>query len=166
MPRKKKDGRYINYYIDRAIYERFEAYAEDKGQPMTTALERILKEHLDWYDAENRNKGGFPMFCPKCNLIVNAVKCPVCGSRNVREPEPEDYCFLTEKEIIWAGALSDILTQNEIHFLTKDVLGAGLAAKLGSALERTRFYVPYAQLSFAQELEREFFSADFPDESE
>lgn len=164
MPRKKKDGRHINYYIDREIYERLEAYADEKGQQMTTAIERILKDHLDRYDAENRSKGGSIMFCPKCNLIVKASKCPVCGSRNVREPEPEDYCYLTEKETIWAGALSDILTQNEIPFITKNVLGAGLAAKMGPALERTRFYVPYAQLPLAQDLEKEFFSADFSED--
>ncbi len=52
MPRKKKDGRFINYYIDRSIYERLERYAEDRSQPMTTALERILDEHLSHCEAE------------------------------------------------------------------------------------------------------------------
>ena len=47
MPRKKKDGRHINYYIDRMIYERLEEYADEKGQTMTTALERILKHFFD-----------------------------------------------------------------------------------------------------------------------
>ena len=47
MAREKKDGRYINYYIDREIYERFIEYAESKGQTATTALERILKQYLD-----------------------------------------------------------------------------------------------------------------------
>ena len=46
MPRKKKDGRFINYYIDRTIYERLERFAEDKSQPMTAALERILEDYL------------------------------------------------------------------------------------------------------------------------
>lgn len=161
MPRKKKDGRHINYYLDREIYERLEQYADDKGQQMTTAIERILKEHLDKYDAENRSKGGCPMFCPHCNIIVNAPKCPVCGSKNIRAPKDDDYCCLTEKETIWAGALSDILAQNEVPFVTKNVLGAGLSAKMGPALERTRFYVPYSYYALAQDLEKEFFSADF-----
>ena len=47
MLRKRNDGRYINYYLDRQIYERLERYADAKGQPMTTAIERILKEHLE-----------------------------------------------------------------------------------------------------------------------
>lgn len=161
MPRKKKDGRHINYYIDREIYERLEQYADEKGQQMTTAIERILKDHLDKHDAENRSKGGITMFCSNCNLIVNSGKCPVCGSKNIRNPQPDDYCYLIEKETIWAGALSDILTQNKIPFLTKNVLGAGLAAKMGPALERTRFYVPYSHYQLAQDLEKEYFSADF-----
>ena len=50
MARPKKDGRHINYYIDRLIYERFEEYADEKGQTMTTALERILKQFFDKVD--------------------------------------------------------------------------------------------------------------------
>lgn len=160
MPRKKKDGRFINYYIDRQIFERLERYAEEKGQQMTTAIERILQEHLDQYDAEHANKGGMIMYCPNCNVLTNDSRCTVCGSKSVREPRADDYCFLTEKELIWAGALEDILNQNDIPYVTKNVLGAGLAAKMGPALERTRFYVPYAHFQTAQELEQEFFSAD------
>ena len=52
MPRQKKDGRYINYYIDRKIFERLERYATDKGQTITTAIERILAEALDKYETD------------------------------------------------------------------------------------------------------------------
>lgn len=58
MPRKKKDGRHINYYIDRMIYERLEEYADEKGQTMTTALERILKQFFDKTDEEKRQSDG------------------------------------------------------------------------------------------------------------
>ena len=58
MPRKKKDGRHINYYIDRLIYERLEEYADEKGQTMTTALERILKQFFDKTDEEKSKSGG------------------------------------------------------------------------------------------------------------
>ena len=58
MPRKKKDGRHINYYIDRLIYERLEEYADEKGQTMTTALERILKQFFDKTDEETRKSDG------------------------------------------------------------------------------------------------------------
>ena len=49
------------------------------------------------------------MYCPNCYLLVSGKKCPVCGSRNLREPVSEDYCFLVEKELIWAAALEDFL---------------------------------------------------------
>ena len=58
MPRKKKDGRHINYYIDRVIFERLEEYADEKGQTMTTALERILKQFFDKTDEEKRESDG------------------------------------------------------------------------------------------------------------
>ena len=58
MPRQKKDGRHINYYIDRLIYERLEEYADEKGQTMTTALERILKQFFDKTDEEKRKSDG------------------------------------------------------------------------------------------------------------
>ena len=48
-----KDGRYINYYIDREIYERLKKYADDRGQTMTIAVERILKAYLD--EQENKS---------------------------------------------------------------------------------------------------------------
>ena len=52
MPRAKKDGRYINLYIDQKIYEQFRAYAEEKGQTLTTAFERIVSEYLNAQDHE------------------------------------------------------------------------------------------------------------------
>ena len=58
MARPKKDGRYINYYIDRVIFERLEEYADEKGQTMTTALERILKQFFDKTDEERRKSDG------------------------------------------------------------------------------------------------------------
>lgn len=160
MPRKKKDGRYINYYIDRQVYERLEQYADEKGQQMTTAIERILKDYLDQYESEQKQKGESLMYCQNCNILVNHTQCPLCGSKQLREPDVGDYCYLAEKDSIWAGALSDVLTQNSVPFVTKNVLGAGLAAKMGPMLERTRFYVPYSHYETAQSLEEGFFSVN------
>lgn len=164
MPRKKKDGRFINYYIDRSIYERLERYARQKGQLMTTAIERILEEHLDEYEAELASKGGISMFCPNCNIPTGSHRCTVCGSRELRLPMKEDYCYLTEKEPLWASALGDILSEHQIPYVTRNTLGAGLAAKIGPAMERVRFFVPYGSYQKAQELEREFFAGEAVEE--
>ena len=54
MPRAKKDGRHINYYIDRTIYERVEQHANEKGQTMTTAIERLLEKALNAEEAKSK----------------------------------------------------------------------------------------------------------------
>ena len=44
MARPRKNGTYINYYIDRELVEKLRDYAEEKGQTMTMALESILED--------------------------------------------------------------------------------------------------------------------------
>ena len=54
LPRAKKDGKYINIYAERELVERLTAYAAEKGQTITTALERIIKQHLDENDLNKK----------------------------------------------------------------------------------------------------------------
>ena len=49
MARPKKDGVFINYYIDRQVKEMLDRYCEEKGQTNTMAIERILREYLSNY---------------------------------------------------------------------------------------------------------------------
>lgn len=161
MPRKKKDGRFINYYIDRTIYERLERYADDKAQPMTASLERILDDYLTRYEAEAAK---VERYCPGCHILVRNTRCPVCGKRWLEEPQREDYCYLTRKDAVWAGVLEDCLRQNAIPYLTENTLGAGLTAKMGTMLETVKFYVRYAFYRQAKELEEELFAAETPNE--
>ena len=89
------------------------------------------------------------MYCPHCRILTVNVRCPVCLSRAVREPERGDWCFLAEKEKPWDS-----------------VLGAGLSARLGSSFERVRVYVPWERYETARELERGFFSDAYAPDSE
>jgi len=61
MPRKKKDGVNINYFIRRDVKEKLDAYCEDVGQTATMAIERILDDFLTKYlkDKEEAPKGDF-----------------------------------------------------------------------------------------------------------
>lgn len=157
MPRKKKDGRFINYYIDRKIYERLERYADDKSQTVTTALERILDDYLTHYESD---AALVERYCPSCHILVHNVRCTRCGRRWLEKPRPEDYCFLTEKDALWAGVLEDCLGKNNIPYLTRNSLGAGLTAKIGSMQERMTFFVQYEFYSQAERLEEELFSSE------
>ena len=47
MARVKKDGEKISFYVDRQVMEDLRAYAEEKGQTVTMAMERILRAFLD-----------------------------------------------------------------------------------------------------------------------
>ncbi len=43
MPREKKDGKYISFYMDRMLCEKLHVFAKEKGQTQTMAIERILE---------------------------------------------------------------------------------------------------------------------------
>ena len=71
---------------------------------------------------------------------------------------PDDPCFLTEQDFLPAGVLEDILNQNGIPFLKKNVMGAGLAIKVGPMLDRSRFYVPFEHMQKALPLLEDLFA--------
>lgn len=47
MARPKKDGRYLNLYLDRALHEEFEQFCESLGQTKTVAAERAFRMYMD-----------------------------------------------------------------------------------------------------------------------
>lgn len=49
MARAKKDGVFINYYIQKDIKDKLDKYCDDVGQTNTMAIERILGKFLDDY---------------------------------------------------------------------------------------------------------------------
>ena len=106
------------------------------------------------------------MYCEKCNRIFEANRCPVCNSGKVREPEAKDPCYLTEQDYVSSGILEDVLKQNNIPYLKKDVMGAGMAIKVGPMLERSRFYVPFEQLGSAMAIVEDLFSVAEETENE
>ena len=97
-------------------------------------------------------------YCENCALLSEYDHCRRCGSTKLREPAPDDYGFLTERSAMWAEALRDLLEDNQIESVYRPVLGAGLSAQLGSALERYRVYVPFSRFEDARELCDDFFA--------
>ena len=108
---------------------------------------------------------GKAMYCEKCKRIFEEEKCPVCRHSQVREPEAGDLCFLTEQDYVSSGILEDVLKQDGIPYLRKDVMGAGMAIKVGPMLERSRFYVPFEQLENAASVVEDVFSPADEEES-
>lgn len=56
MPRAKKDGVYINYYIRKDVKDKLEQYCDEVGQTATMAIERILDEYLTEYYEKAKEK--------------------------------------------------------------------------------------------------------------
>ena len=56
MARVKKDGKNISFYMEADIVDRLHEYADEKGQSLTVAAERIIKEALDKEDAEKNDR--------------------------------------------------------------------------------------------------------------
>lgn len=46
MARAKKDGQYINCYLEREVVETLEQYCDQTGLTKTVAIERILKKYF------------------------------------------------------------------------------------------------------------------------
>ena len=99
------------------------------------------------------------MYCEKCCMPFDGDVCPVCGSKRVRKIKPDDVCFLTEQTLIYGGMLADVLTKNNIPFIKKNVLGAGITVRTGAMFERVRFYVFYQHFQRANDIVEELFSS-------
>ena len=97
------------------------------------------------------------LYCENCMTIFDGDHCPDCKATTLRSPEPSDFCFLVEKEVMWGEMLADILKQQQIPFTYKPILGAGLALKVGPAAEQYRFFVPYSHYQQAQEIVEQIF---------
>lgn len=50
MARAKKDGEKISLFLNKEIVDRLRAYADEKGQTLTMAMERAIKAFLDEED--------------------------------------------------------------------------------------------------------------------
>lgn len=99
------------------------------------------------------------LYCENCMCFASENECPSCGSVKLREAAENDPVYLITKDAVFAGAIEDILSQNEIPCLKQGLLGAGLAARTGYA-ETYRFFVPFGAYGKARELLCNFFDKE------
>lgn len=60
--------------------------------------------------------------------------------------------------------MEDVLRQHAIPAMTKSNIGAGMAIKAGSMLERIKFYVPYSYMTQAKDIAVALFTEISDDE--
>ena len=99
-------------------------------------------------------------FCENCgHLTAESMRCPNCAKkRKLRAPRADDFCFLTEKGVIWAEMLMDVLKKNGIVYTYRARMGTGLSTYVGPALDQYQVFVPYAQYEAASDIVTELFS--------
>jgi len=98
------------------------------------------------------------LYCEKCQFTFEGKQCPSCGRKKVREPLPDDLCFLCEKQITWVEMLQETLKNNGIPVIIKKRMGIGMALKVGPLLERVKIYVPFSCLQDSRIIANELFS--------
>ena len=47
MSRQKKDGKYLNVYLDKLIYDALEKFCQESGQSKTIAVERAIQKYIE-----------------------------------------------------------------------------------------------------------------------
>ncbi len=89
------------------------------------------------------------LYCEKCMRF--AGDC-YCGARKYREIKENDPVFLTVKDALTSGQIEPILNENNIPYIKRGRLGAGLVTRLGPMLETYTFFVPYGAYEKAKDL--------------
>ena len=56
MAKPKKDGKYVNIYMDRELAERLEAYSDETGIPKAFVIEKAVKGYLDQKEDQEQEK--------------------------------------------------------------------------------------------------------------
>lgn len=98
-------------------------------------------------------------YCENCHLLVSGLQCPGCGTDRLRNVKPTDFCFVTEKDEMWAKMFLEILKDNDIPYTQLSSVGAGLAIRAG-VTDQIRIYVPYEKLDTALDLLKQAFPDD------
>ena len=57
MARPKKENHPISIRMDKAVYDRLNAFCEVSGQPKTVAIERALIDYINKYYSEKKTFG-------------------------------------------------------------------------------------------------------------
>lgn len=90
-------------------------------------------------------------FCENCRFVSEQEYCPVCGSKNRRQVQAEDFCLLTENNTAYCNMLTEIFDDNNIRYSAVPY-GRGVRSQFGLPLENYRLYVQYECLEQAKNI--------------
>lgn len=115
-----------------------------------------FNHYIDYFNSKRKYSNEYH-YCDRCHLVFDSKICPNCNTKHTREVTQEDYCFLIEKETLWAEMLKEVLENNEIDYAVSPNLGAGLSIKIGIYSEKYKFYVPFKYFNKAKQITQTMF---------
>ncbi len=89
--------------------------------------------------------------CSNCCFVSDAERCPLCGSKNVRAVNADDFCLLTEKDAAYCDTLTAAFDEEEIPYSALPY-GRGVETRLGLPLGNYRIFVPFGFLEQAKQI--------------
>jgi hypothetical protein len=92
--------------------------------------------------------------------LVSENACPNCGNEKIKKAQNNDPVYIITKDAIMAASIEDILNENDIPFLKKGLVGAGITSRIGFTKEIYEFFVPYSAYGKAKELLYNFFDKE------
>lgn len=90
-------------------------------------------------------------YCENCYVVSDQTRCPLCGTKRLRQVERDDFCLLTEKDSSYCNMLMDAFQENDIH-CSAVPWGSGVRSKFALPLENYRLYVPFHSLEKAKNM--------------
>ena len=93
-------------------------------------------------------------YCENCHIVTEAQFCPACGSKKLREPREEDFCFLTEEPLSEGEGLAEYLKERQIECVVMPVIES-LRSWLALPAQSGRLYVPWRDYKAAKTILRE-----------
>lgn len=99
-------------------------------------------------------------YCPKCRALCEddtAVRCPECGARRLRAPQPDDMVLLVTVIESEAENIRSALETSGLKFSERPTGIDGIPSMYSSdaILSNKNFYVPYTKLGYAESLVKE-----------
>ena len=98
-------------------------------------------------------------YCENCHVALEKDRCEFCGNKGLPVVQDMDYCLLFNEKKREAERLSGLLEEAGIPTVLQSY-GDGVRAIYTLELDRTKVYVPYVFLKRAEELVKEWKTAE------
>ena len=87
-------------------------------------------------------------YCEKCHALMKDNRCSICGKKNLREVQDDDFCFFVSLDADKTRTFEENLKLQNVPVVS---LGSGLDLRTRTS-ERYKIYVPYSLLDKAKEI--------------